>query len=184
MTQILVLNIQNFSICTGTTALGPSRATVPRTICSADEPVLTAADTDTQGLQKDTACVICFEKEGDHVLLPCGHGGYCGDCTKRLLRQPSAKRLCPVCRAKLRVAARVHLSTPVGEDGDILEHSTARREKGKRRSTRRLREYGTAAGRSTTTRRPHAGSSRSVDASSGNAPVAAAPTDVQPRTHR
>ena len=90
-------------------------------------------EVDTRGLLRDTICVICMDKEGDHVLLPCGHGGYCGGCAHTLLKQARRTRLCPICRAALRAAARVHLSTPVGEEGDVLDHSTARSAGGKRR---------------------------------------------------
>ena len=53
---------------------------------------------DTQGLEKGTACVICMEMEGDHVLLPCGHGGYCGACARTLLarEEPNPSSTCPI----------------------------------------------------------------------------------------
>ena len=76
---------------------------------------------DTQGLKKDTACVICMSSEGDHVLLPCGHGGYCGDCARTLLshEEPNPTSVCPMCRCEVTTIARVHLSTPVGCQGDV-----------------------------------------------------------------
>lgn len=37
-----------------------------------------AIEVDTGGFKKGTACFGCYEREGDHVLLPCGHGRYCG----------------------------------------------------------------------------------------------------------
>lgn len=68
---------------------------------------------DSCGLKADHACVICFENEGDHVFLKCGHGGYCSTCAYKLLIGTSA--LCPVCRAALSAVGRVPLDTPVGE---------------------------------------------------------------------
>ena len=78
---------------------------------------------DTQGLKKGTACVICFERGGDHVFLPCGHGGYCGACAHKLLRQPKRSRVCPICRGDLGSAARVDMNTAIGSAGNVLEAS-------------------------------------------------------------
>jgi Zinc finger, C3HC4 type (RING finger) len=78
---------------------------------------------DTIGLKKDTACVICFEAEGDRVLLPCGHAGYCGACADALLYSPNRFRLCPICRASLGSVARVDLNTDIGSAGNVLEAS-------------------------------------------------------------
>ena len=85
------------------------------------ERVQSSADEDTCGLPTDAVCVICYEREGDHVLLPCGHGGYCGGCAHRLLKYPPSSRLCPVCRAKLGGVAKVSLATPIGTEGQVLE---------------------------------------------------------------
>lgn len=62
----------------------------------------------------DTAemCVICYEGYGDRVMLPCGHGGYCQTCARRLfLRSPM---LCPICREPLRGVIKVAIDTPIG----------------------------------------------------------------------
>ena len=48
------------------------------------------------------------------MLLPCGHGGYCGACAHSFLALPLPFRLCPVCRAALTQVVRVRLSTLVG----------------------------------------------------------------------
>lgn len=80
-------------------------------------------DVDTQGLKRDTAYVICMEREGDFVLIPCGHGGYSGTCEQTLLStvelHPST--LYPICRASLEAIVRVQLSTPVGSEGEVLD---------------------------------------------------------------
>ena len=87
------------------------------------ENAKSTADEDSRGLPSESACVICYEREGDHVLLPCGHGGYCGGCAHTLLKHPPPSRLCPVCRAQLGGIAKVHLGTPIGTEGEVLEAS-------------------------------------------------------------
>lgn len=83
------------------------------------------AEADTCGLSADTACVICFEREGDHVLVPCGHGGYCHKCAHTLHTHPAASRLCPICRAGLSAVVKVPLDTPVGSATDVLQATSA-----------------------------------------------------------
>jgi hypothetical protein len=87
-----------------------------------------SAGVDTQGLKKDTVCVICFERDGDHVLLPCGHGGYCGACAHTLLLQPHRSRLCPICRARLGSVAKIDLNIAIGAPGNVLEASVGNME--------------------------------------------------------
>jgi hypothetical protein len=79
-------------------------------------------DVDTCGLQKGTHCLICYENEGNHVLMPCGHGGYCLSCARRIIDHPDfGQRVCPVCRVFIQSAVKVYLSTPVGAVADVLE---------------------------------------------------------------
>jgi hypothetical protein len=66
------------------------------------------------------------------VLLPCGHGGYCGACSQRLLAQRTARRQCPMCRTPLTCIAKISLSTPIGAQGDVLKASVARDSRGSR----------------------------------------------------
>lgn len=73
------------------------------------------------GVLQDTACYVCFDNEGDNVFLPCGHGGCCGMCARQILSQPHQSRLCPVCRAYIAAVAQIHLTTPIGSNGDVLE---------------------------------------------------------------
>lgn len=84
------------------------------------ERVKSAADEDTCGLKNDSSCVICYEYEADHVLLPCGHGGYCRSCTHTLMTQPAPNRLCPVCRSRLGAAVQVSLATPIGSESKVV----------------------------------------------------------------
>jgi hypothetical protein len=55
---------------------------------------------------EDTACVCCFERERDVVLLPCGHVCLCNECVHTVLERHGT---CPMCRAtvvdRLRVEA-------------------------------------------------------------------------------
>lgn len=75
--------------------------------------VLTAACKD-ESSSMDTAdmCVICYENTGDRVMLPCGHGGYCSVCARRLFLRPPM--LCPICRETLTGVIKVSLDTPIG----------------------------------------------------------------------
>lgn len=84
-------------------------------------------DLDTCGLRKGTACVICFERVGDHVLLPCGHGGYCGTCASSVFSGPAPTRLCPLCRAELTKVVQVQLSTPIGAAVEVSDESSQAR---------------------------------------------------------
>ena len=81
---------------------------------------------DSLGLKKGTACVICFESEGDHVLMPCGHGGYCGACAQTLLKHRKAKRVCPMCRTTLSAVAKTDIATPVGQQSEVLKCSVVK----------------------------------------------------------
>jgi Zinc finger, C3HC4 type (RING finger) len=81
-----------------------------------------SVDVDTCGLQKGAACLVCYEREGNNVLMPCGHGGYCLPCSRRILDHPDpGRRVCPVCRTFIQSAVRVYLSTPVGAEAVVLE---------------------------------------------------------------
>ena len=63
-----------------------------------------------------------MEREGDHVLLPCGHVGYCGACERRLiLNEQPTTRVCPMCRGGLEAAVKIPLDTLVGSRGVVLE---------------------------------------------------------------
>ena len=46
-------------------------------------------------------CEVCFEEGAlaDAVLLPCGHGGVCGDCATKIVSQPP--HLCHMCRQRV-----------------------------------------------------------------------------------
>ena len=68
---------------------------------------------DSCGSAAEHACVICYENEGDHVFLHCGHGGYCSTCAYKLLAAP--RGLCPVCRAALSAVCKIPQDTPIGD---------------------------------------------------------------------
>jgi len=50
--------------------------------------------------QSDTSCVVCFEEDRTHILLPCGHFCLCKECAQTL-------KECPVCRAKVQQVHQV-----------------------------------------------------------------------------
>ena len=68
----------------------------------------------------DKECVVCLNVVGDHVMMPCGHGGYCRRCARRMCtgraapHDPAAGHVCPVCRAPVEKVTRVHLDTSIG----------------------------------------------------------------------
>ena len=66
----------------------------------------------------DTSCVICFEEVGDHVMMPCGHGGYCRHCAHKLYVRPP--NLCPICRSRLHSVVKVSIDTPIGTYTEVL----------------------------------------------------------------
>jgi hypothetical protein len=45
-------------------------------------------------LASDNSCVVCFERERDHILLPCGDYCVCGTCGKDL-------KECTICHTKV-----------------------------------------------------------------------------------
>ena len=40
-------------------------------------------------------CIICYEKEPNTIIEPCGHGGLCADCMLNLIQK---EKICPLCR--------------------------------------------------------------------------------------
>ena len=52
-------------------------------------------------------------------MMPCGHGGYCGQCAKGMCTgraaplDPAVRHLCHVCSAPVQVVVKVPLFTPV-----------------------------------------------------------------------
>lgn len=62
-------------------------------------------ETDEEPLVKpcqepDDCCVVCFERDTNVTLDPCGHSNLCDVCVSRLV-----KRRCPTCRARARKVA-------------------------------------------------------------------------------
>jgi Zinc finger, C3HC4 type (RING finger) len=78
---------------------------------STDAPVRVTVD------DGESACLICFESEGDHVLMKCGHGGYCTVCAHKLFVRPPS--LCPSCRGPLTGVVKVDLGTGVGDSSAV-----------------------------------------------------------------
>lgn len=66
----------------------------------------------------DMSCVICFEDLGDHVMMPCGHGGYCRHCAHKLYVRPP--NLCPICRSRLNSVVKVSIDAPIGTYTGVL----------------------------------------------------------------
>jgi hypothetical protein len=72
----------------------------------------TSSHTHHGGDEHDSLCVICFEGAGDHVVMPCGHGGYCQPCAHKVfVRAPGQ---CSICRAPIEAVVKVSLDTEIG----------------------------------------------------------------------
>jgi hypothetical protein len=52
--------------------------------------------------QENNDCVICFDKNKTHAIIPCGHHCVCGECAKIL-----AGNNCPICRCKVEGAIHI-----------------------------------------------------------------------------
>lgn len=71
----------------------------------------------TRGLG-NKACVICFDDLGDHVMVPCGHGGYCHSCSKKMCSGSAPPfshkhgHMCPLCMTPVDAVVKVFLDTP------------------------------------------------------------------------
>lgn len=67
--------------------------------------------------EDDGLCIICFERAADHVLLTCGHGGFCRLCAYKLLVRPPHH--CPTCRTLLEGAVCVPVGTQIGGHAEV-----------------------------------------------------------------
>lgn len=59
------------------------------------------AATDDEEEEDDGACLVCWDGEAIHCLVPCGHLVYCAGCV------PAAAGACPVCRVAATSTLRV-----------------------------------------------------------------------------
>lgn len=90
-----------------------------RSPSGAEHPAATVAlSVESDDKDEDSRlCIICFERTADHVLLHCGHGGFCKMCACRLLVRPPHQ--CPSCRALVFGAVYASPSTAIGGHADI-----------------------------------------------------------------
>lgn len=87
-------------------------------------------------IMSERECVICYERVADHVLVPCGHGGFCGPCAKEMCSGHAAPytveegHVCPVCRAPVDAVVKVSPDTKLGQASNaersmIIDHAAA-----------------------------------------------------------
>ena len=73
---------------------------------------LAPMEVDEGGGDDGLSCRVCFDKERQYVLQPCGHAAVCGPCLDRI-RQGSHLRhdrgKCPICRVHISGCMRVYL---------------------------------------------------------------------------
>lgn len=66
-------------------------------------------------------CVVCLDSIGNMVMVPCGHGGICEDCTARIVQnRASGGSHCPHCRSVIKLVVKIR-----EVDGEIargIEH--------------------------------------------------------------
>jgi len=53
--------------------------------------------------RKKETCVICLINSRSHVLIPCGHKLFCGECAGGLL----VSKICPMCRTPIQSILKV-----------------------------------------------------------------------------
>ena len=49
-----------------------------------------------------TTCKLCCASEGDMLLLPCGHAGFCKQCCDSVMMTTNS---CPICRSEIHVSS-------------------------------------------------------------------------------
>jgi len=61
--------------------------------------------------EDDDLCVLCWNDQADHVLVPCGHMCLCRKCSMSgILRGAALRGTCPVCKCRVDQAIRVFRS--------------------------------------------------------------------------
>jgi len=58
--------------------------------------------------QRDEICVVCWDGNADHALVPCGHLCLCAKCSSYATLQGTLRGKCPVCKLTARSAMRVY----------------------------------------------------------------------------
>lgn len=68
----------------------------------------TSADTSSEKRDEDTGlCRVCYERPINTVLIPCGHFGFCSECTTPAMLQ-TTRRKCFVCKTPVTAVQRVY----------------------------------------------------------------------------
>lgn len=58
--------------------------------------------------ERDEICVVCWDGNADHALVPCGHLCLCANCSSYATLQGTLRGKCPVCKLTARSAMRVY----------------------------------------------------------------------------
>jgi len=72
-----------------------------------EEPLKPAAGTQSREQappHENAHCSICLIRPSDHLLVPCGHLGFCGQCIQRI------DDTCPFCRAGVESKIKVYFA--------------------------------------------------------------------------
>ena len=84
---------------------------------AADESTEASSDSASSSDGNANGCVICFDGVPDHVLMNCGHGGYCKTCAHKVFVRPPNQ--CPHCRTPVVGVLCVPLDTNVGDSATV-----------------------------------------------------------------
>jgi len=64
-------------------------------------------------------CLVCQDKPGNIVILACGHGSVCQECTNQIAHDRGGAQ-CPLCRSPIEVFVRIRGAD--GEQVDAIEY--------------------------------------------------------------
>ncbi|OMJ74874.1 hypothetical protein SteCoe_26127 [Stentor coeruleus] len=64
-------------------------------------------------------CLICYSNECDSVLIPCGHGGICNDCSIKLLE---SGKDCHICRNSIEKVLKINKKDNIVINTTVVEN--------------------------------------------------------------
>src|SRR5699024_1756620 len=72
-------------------------------------PVLTEVKNElfSENEKEDSLCVVCYEKDAEAALYPCGHMCMCYGCAREQWRGVG-QGCCPMCRVKIRDVLKIY----------------------------------------------------------------------------
>ena len=90
----------------------------PDPAAEVDSPLINVDKDAELAVDPQDACVICFEKAKNAVLLGCGHGGICYNCSIDVY---VTSGLCPFCRQDVSQIVMIGLGTTPGQERAVVQ---------------------------------------------------------------